>query len=90
MRVLLRSFGAAHEFSLFLTVLQISSGLALLKMGTLFSDFIMLHLYPNKIKREAFAAFKTEDSVDFSDKAYKIDYINFLRENQDEEEEETT
>ena len=29
--------------------------------------------------------FKTEDSVDFSDKAYKIDYINFLRENQDKE-----
>ena len=57
-------------------------------MGRALSDFIMLNLYPNKIKRDAFAAFKTEESVDFSDKAYKIDYINFLRENRENEENE--
>lgn len=57
-------------------------------MGQVLSDFIMLYLYPNSEKREGFGMFKTEDSVDFSDKAYKIDYINFLRENQDKEQKE--
>ncbi|OMJ93876.1 hypothetical protein SteCoe_3068 [Stentor coeruleus] len=87
-KFLLRSYGQGFQFSLFLTVLQVSAGLALLKMGQVLSDFIMLYLYPNREKREGFAMFKTEDSVDFSDKAYKIDYINFLRENQDKEQKE--
>jgi hypothetical protein len=82
---LIRSYGLAYKFSLFLTVLQISAGLALLKMANLLSDWIILYVYPIKSKREEFAKLKTEESVDFSDKAYKIDYINFIRKQEEEE-----
>lgn len=71
---------------MFLTVLQISAGLALLKMANLLSDWIILYLYPSKAKREEFAKLKTEESVDFSDKAYKIDYITFMRKQEEEDE----
>ena len=87
-KIILRSDGTGSRFDLLITVLQVSSGLALLKLAGQISDFFMLNFYPDKEKRKAFALFKTEDSVDFSDKAYKIDYITFLRENQDEDEEE--
>jgi len=55
-------------------------------MANLLSDWIILYLYPNKAEREKFAKLKTEESVDFSDKAYKIDYINFMRKQEEEDE----
>jgi hypothetical protein len=84
---MIKSYGEAYKFSLFLTMLQISAGLALMKMANVLSDIVMLNLYPNATKREAFSKFKTEDSVDFSDKAYKIDYIEFLKQDELEAEE---
>ena len=82
-KLMLRSYGKATELSLLLIMLQISAGLALLKLGNTLSDFFMLYLYPSSLKRMGYAEFKIEDSVDFSDKAYNIDYINFLRSNRD-------
>ncbi|CAG9324534.1 P2RX1_2 [Blepharisma stoltei] len=80
LKFMIRSEGLGYEFSLLQTVLQISSGLALLKLMTTITDFIMLNLYPNKKKRAAFKKFKVEESVDFTDKGNRIDYIRFLRE----------
>lgn len=74
------SRGEGYEFSLQKTVLQIASALALLKLTTAISDFFMLNFYPNKTRRRNFKKLKIEDSVDFSDKGDRIDYIRFLRE----------
>jgi cellulase/cellobiase CelA1 len=83
-KFILRSYGKGYKVSILLIMLQISAALALLKVATLITDFIILYLYPSESKRVNFARNKTEDSTDFSDKAYKIDYINFIRENQKE------
>jgi hypothetical protein len=60
-------------------MLQIASGLALLKVVTDVTDFIMLNLYP-KMRRELYWEFKIEYSVDFSDKQDRIDVIKYMRE----------
>jgi hypothetical protein len=57
-------------------MLQVASGLALLKLVTDITDFIMLNLYP-KDRRELYRKFKVEYSVDFSDKQDRIDVIKF-------------
>ena len=78
-KVFITSKGRGYKFSLIKTVIQIASALALIKLSTSISDFGMWHFTPGKERRELLRAFKVENSVDFSDKADRIDYIKWLR-----------
>jgi hypothetical protein len=78
-KVFITSKGRGYKFSLIKTVIQIASALALIKLSTSISDFGMWYFTPGKERRELLRAFKVENSVDFSDKADRIDYIKWLR-----------
>lgn len=77
-KVFISSKGRGYKFSVIKTVIQIASALALIKLSTSISDFGMWYFTPER-RRELLRAFKVENSVDFSDKADRIDYIKWLR-----------
>jgi len=73
-KVMIMSRGKGREFSIQVAMLQIASLLALLKVVRDITDTIMLNCYP-KARRELYYIFKVEESVDFSDKADRIDIL---------------
>jgi len=68
-RILVASKGTGKQVSLMATVLQISSGLALLSVAKLATDIMMLQVLPEK---EHYRKYKEELTPDFSDLRDKV------------------
>jgi hypothetical protein len=79
-RILVDSSGIGRRMSFVLIVIQIGSGLALLRTASMASDFLMLKLYP-KYRRDAYYKCKVIESPDYSDLQ---DRINLIQEAQQE------
>ena len=77
-KIYIQSDGTGWKFSLMNTMLQLSSFLALLQLMTSISDFCLWYFLTGQ-RRDVMRGYKVKDSVDFSDKADRIDYIEFLR-----------
>lgn len=73
-RILVDSSGLGREISVVLIMIQVGSGLALLKTASMIADFIMLSVYP-KIRREAYYKCKVEETEDYSDLQDRINLI---------------
>jgi len=68
-RILVTSKGIGKEVSVLQSVLQFSSGLALLSVAKTATDFLMLHMLPEK---DHYRRYKEELTPDFSDLRDKI------------------
>lgn len=82
LRILVDSSGIGRRMSFVLIVIQIGSGLALLRTASMASDFLMLKLYP-KYRRDAYYKCKVIETKDYSDLQ---DRINLIQEAQKEQE----
>jgi len=82
LRILVDSSGLGRQMSFVLIVIQIGSGLALLRTASMASDFLMLKLYP-KYRRDAYYKCKVIETKDYSDLQ---DRINLIQEAQKEQE----
>lgn len=80
LRILVDSSGIGRRMSFVLIVIQIGSGLALLRTASMASDFLMLKLYP-KYRRDAYYKCKVIETKDYSDLQ---DRINLIQEAQQE------
>lgn len=80
LRILVDSSGIGRRMSFVLIVIQIGSGLALLRTASMASDFLMLKLYP-KYRRDAYYKCKVIETPDYSDLQ---DRINLIQEAQQE------
>lgn len=76
-RIVVDSSGLGRKFSFVLVMIQVGSGLALLRTASMASDFMMLQLYP-KVRREAYYKCKVIETEDYSDLQ---DRINLIKEN---------
>lgn len=79
LRILVDSSGIGREFSFVLIVIQIGSGLALLRTASMASDFLMLKLYP-KERQGAYEKCKIIESQDYSDLQDRINLIQQQKE----------
>eukprot|EP00298_Acanthocystis_sp_HF-20_P010305 c18792_g2_i1.p1 GENE.c18792_g2_i1~~c18792_g2_i1.p1 ORF type:complete len:390 (+),score=137.78 c18792_g2_i1:23-1171(+) len=68
-RILVSSKGFGKKFSIMATILQFSSGLALLSVAKIVTDFLLLFVLPEK---EHYRRYKEEETPDFSDLRDKI------------------
>jgi len=78
-RILFISEGLGTVISFASVVLQIASGLALLALASIITDFVMLYLYPKELRDEYWSV-KVTDSEDFSDLTEKLNLIRIARE----------
>lgn len=74
LRILVDSSGIGRKFSMVLIIIQIGSGLALLRTASMTSDFLMLKLYEPEL-RKAYYKCKIETSEDYSDLQDRINLI---------------
>lgn len=81
LRILVDSSGIGRQFSFVLIVIQIGSGLALLRTASMASDFLMLKLYSTE-RKGAYEKCKIITSQDYSDLQ---DRINLISEQKQEE-----
>lgn len=81
LRILVDSAGIGRKVSLSLIILQIGSGLALLRVASMASDFLMLKLY-NPVVVKAYTTCKIIETKDYSDLQ---DRINKIKELDDEQ-----
>jgi len=79
-RILVESSGIGRQFSFVLFVIQIGSGLALLRTASMAADSMMLYLYPAH-RRDAYYKCKVIETADYSDLQ---DRIQLVRESQNE------
>lgn len=82
LRILVDSSGIGRRVSFVLIVIQIGSGLALLRTASMASDFLMLKLYP-KVRSDAYYRCKVIETEDYSDLK---DRINLIKEEKAEAE----
>jgi len=68
-RVIVTAEGLGKKFSILATVLQLSSGLALLSLANIVTDFLMLRVMP---ERDHYRKYKEELTPDFSDLRDKV------------------
>lgn len=73
-RILVDSSGIGRRMSFVLIVIQIGSGLALLRTASMASDFLMLQLYP-KYRKDAYYKCKIIETKDYSDLQDRINLI---------------
>jgi len=73
-RILVDSSGLGRKISFVLIMIQVGSGLALLRTASMASDFMMLKLYP-KVRRDAYYKCKVEETEDYSDLQDRINLI---------------
>lgn len=74
LRILVDSSGIGRKLSFVLIVIQIGSGLALLRTASMSSDFLMLKLYP-KVRSDAYYKCKVQETDDYSDLKDRINLI---------------
>lgn len=79
-RIVVDSSGLGRKVSFVLIMIQVGSGLALLRTASMASDFMMIQLYP-KVRREAYYKCKVIETDDYSDLQ---DRINLIREHKHE------
>lgn len=82
-RVLVDCSGVGRRPSLSLIVVQIGSCISLLRVAMMLADFIMLKLYPNEDRREAYQKCKIQETDDYSDLQDRLNLIK--EENQRDE-----
>jgi len=73
-RILVDSSGLGRKINFVLIMIQVGSGLALLRTASMASDFMMLQIYP-KVKREAYYKCKVTETEDYSDLQDRINLI---------------
>lgn len=73
-RILVESSGLGRKINFVLIMIQVGSGLALLRTASMASDFMMLQIYP-KVKREAYYKCKVTETEDYSDLQDRINLI---------------
>jgi len=73
-RILVDSSGLGRKISFVLIMIQVGSGLALLRTASMIADFMMLKVYP-QVKREAYYKCKVEETEDYSDLQDRINLI---------------
>lgn len=73
-RILVDSSGLGRKINFVLIMIQVGSGLALLRTASMASDFMMLRLYP-KVKTDAYYKCKVEETEDYSDLQDRINLI---------------
>lgn len=73
-RILVDSSGLGRKINFVLIMIQVGSGLALLRTASMASDFMMLRIYP-KMKRDAYYKCKVEETEDYSDLQDRINLI---------------
>lgn len=74
LRLLVESSGIGRRISLVLIVIQIGSGLALLRTASMAADFLMLRLY-SKVRSQAYYTCKVIPTEDYSDLQDRINLI---------------
>lgn len=79
-RVLAESSGMGRRVSIVLIVLQIGSGMALLRTASIIADFLMLNVNTNTKRKEAYYKCKVSPTRDYSDLQ---DRINLIQEEKD-------
>eukprot|EP00928_Gymnodinium_smaydae_P088577 TRINITY_DN72648_c0_g1_i1.p1 TRINITY_DN72648_c0_g1~~TRINITY_DN72648_c0_g1_i1.p1 ORF type:complete len:437 (-),score=106.42 TRINITY_DN72648_c0_g1_i1:134-1444(-) len=80
LRIIVDSQGVGRRTTAVLIVLQIGSGIGLLKLAAMFADFIMLKMY-DADRRKAYYKCKVEETRDYSDLQ---DRINLVKDHQQE------
>jgi hypothetical protein len=73
-RILVDSSGLGRKISFVLIMIQVGSGLALLRTASMASDFMMLQLY-SKVRADAYYKCKVEETEDYSDLQDRINLI---------------
>lgn len=79
LRILVDSTGIGRRVSFVMIVIQIGSGLALLRTASMCADFLMLYLYPKR-RREAYYRCKIQETHDFSDLQDRLNLIQEFEE----------
>lgn len=74
LRILVESSGIGRRVSVVLIVIQVGSGLALLRTASMASDFLMLKLY-SSVRRTAYYTCKVIATQDYSDLQDRINLI---------------
>lgn len=74
LRFLVDSSGLGRQLSFTLIVIQIGSGLALLRTASMSADFMMLSLYP-KVRADAYYKCKVVETKDYSDLQDRLNLI---------------
>jgi len=74
-RVLVDCSGVGRKTSLPLVVVQIGSCISLLRVAMMLADFIMLKLYPNEDRRDAYLNCKITMTDDYSDLQDRLNLI---------------
>lgn len=74
LRVLVESSGIGRRASIVLIIIQIGSGLALLRTASMASDFLMLKLY-SRVRAQAYYTCKVIPTEDYSDLQDRINLI---------------
>jgi len=75
LRILVDCSGVGRKTSLPLIVVQIGSCISLLRVVMMLVDFIMLKLYPNEDRREAYLNCKVKPTDDYSDLQERLNLI---------------
>lgn len=73
-RILVESSGIGRQVSVVLFVIQVGSGLALLRVASMAADFMMLQVYP-KHRTEAYYKCKVIETKDYSDLQDRLDLV---------------
>lgn len=76
LRILVESSGIGRRVSVVLIVIQVGSGLALLRTASMAADFLMLSGIQNKVRRDAYYKCKVEETQDYSDLQDRINLVN--------------
>lgn len=82
-RVLVDSSGIGKKFSLMLMIIQIGSGLALLRTAAMAADFFMLYLRSAQLTENYYKC-KVKETQDYSDLQDRINLIKQQQENEGE------
>lgn len=80
-RILVDSIGMGHHMSLVMIIMQVGSGLALLRTASFITDSLMLsNVYKDPVRRRAYYACKVTETQDYSDLQDRINLIENHRE----------
>jgi len=81
LRILVESSGIGRHVSVVLIVIQIGSGLALLRTASMAADFLMLRLY-SKVRSDAYYKCKVQDTEDYSDLQDRLNLVQKKKEDE--------